>query len=153
MPGGDRRRRFAGPIVVRRDDAEPIGRGSELPGLDIAVRSRCGGTRLPNVKACFDPPKTLADLQAAALDPQPGYDVHHVVEGATSKDAAETALVDSLDNQVLIPTLKHWELNAWYGKQNFNYGGMCPRDYVRDKSWEERKSVGLTGLRTIGVLK
>jgi hypothetical protein len=31
----------------------------------------------PYVRAYFDPPQSLADLNAAANDPQTGYDTHH----------------------------------------------------------------------------
>ncbi len=116
-------------------------------GLDLAERA------YPYVQAYFDPPQTLEELQEAALDPQPGYDVHHVVEGATAMDPSEAARVNSPDNQVLIPTLKHWELNAWYGTKSDRFGGMSPRDYVRGKSWDESQRVELIGLRDIGVLK
>ena len=68
----------------------------EAPGLDTLLNIGLALAELayPYVKAYFDPPKTLADLQAAALDPQPGYDIHHVVEGATAADSSEAARVD-----------------------------------------------------------
>ena len=127
----------------------------EAPGLGLALEIglNLAERAYPFVKAYFDPPQTLEDLQQAAFDPQPGYDVHHVVEGGTATDANEAARVDSPDNEVLIPTLKHWELNGWYAKKNFRFGGISPRDYLKGKSWTERQRVGLIGLREIGVLK
>ena len=82
----------------------------------------------PYVQADFDPPQTLEELQ-------------------------EAALVNSPDNQVLVPTLKHWQLNAWYRTESDDFDGMSPRDSVRGKSWQERQRVGLIGLRDVGALK
>jgi hypothetical protein len=107
----------------------------------------------PYVQAYFDPPQSLEALQDAAQDPQPGYDVHHVVEGGTAADANDAAQINSPDNEVAIPTLKHWELNAWYATQNEDYDGLSPLEYLKGKSWEERWDVGLVGLRYIGVLE
>ena len=116
-------------------------------GLNLAERA------YPFVQAYFEPPQTLDALQAAALDPQPGYDVHHVVERGTALNASEALRIESPDNEGLIPTLKHWELNAWYAIKDYDFGGMSPRGYLKGKSWEERNSVGLIGLRRIGVLQ
>lgn len=47
---------------------------------------------------------------------------------------------------VRIPTLKHWQINGWYGRKNAAYGGLSPRDYLRGKSREERTRVGREAL-------
>ncbi|RBP18408.1 hypothetical protein DFR50_101356 [Roseiarcus fermentans] len=110
----------------------------------------------PYVSAYFDPPKSLEELQAAAQSPrQDGYDDHHIVEQATANpDGSEEERMDSPDNLVRIPTVKHWELNRWYQRRNDDdFGGVTPRQYVAGTNWEERRRVGLIGLRTIGVLK
>jgi hypothetical protein len=73
--------------------------------------------------------------------------LHRAPQSGYSVDQA-----DGPDNLVEIPTLKHWELNRWYQKQNNDYGGLTPRQYLRDKSWDERMQVGLKGLREVGVL-
>ena len=127
----------------------------EAPGLGLMLEIglNLAGRAYPFIRAYFDLPRTLEALQGAALDPQPGYDVHHVVERASAQDANEAARVNSPDNEVLIPTLKHWELNGWYAKQNDRFGNMSPRNYLKGKSWAERQRVGLIGLREIGVLK
>jgi hypothetical protein len=116
-------------------------------GLDLAERAH------PYVQAYFDSPQSLEEQQEDALDPEPGYDVHHIVEGATALDASEATQINSPDNEVLIPTLKHWELNGWYARKNGDFGNMSPRDYIDGKPWEERRRIGLMGLRFIGVLK
>jgi hypothetical protein len=108
---------------------------------------------LPYVKAYFDPSQSLANLNAAANDLQTGYDIHHIVEQATAAaDGSEDKLMNASDNLVRIPTLKHWELNAWYATPNLDYGNRSPRQYLIGKSWGERRSVGLDGLQQIGAL-
>jgi len=94
-------------------------------------------------------------LRAAAQSPsQDGYDDHHIVEQATANpDGSEDERMASPDNLARIPTVKHWELNRWYQRQNDDLGGMTPRQYVEGKTWEERRRVGLMGLRNVGVLK
>jgi hypothetical protein len=54
---------------------------------------------------------------------------------------------------VRIPTLKHYEISGWYGTRNEEYGGLTPRDYVRDKNAAERRRVGIKALIDVGVLK
>jgi hypothetical protein len=127
----------------------------EAPGLGLMleISLNLAERAFPFIRAYFDPPQTLDALQEAALDPQPGYDVHHVVEGSTAQDASEAARIDSPENEVLIPTLKHWELNGWYARKDVRFGGFSPRDYLSGRSWGERQRVGLIGLRKIGVLK
>ena len=109
---------------------------------------------LPYIKAYFDSPKSLAELNLAVDDPQPGYDTHHIVEQATAAaDGSEATRMNGADNLVRIPTLKHWELNGWYARSSRYYGGVSPRAYLSGKSWDERRRVGIEGLRAIGVLK
>ena len=121
----------------------------------IAFLAEVGLEAYPYISAYFDPPKSLEALQAAAQSPsEVGYDDHHIVEQATANDdGSEDALMDSPDNLARIPTVKHWQLNRWYQKENSNLDGMTPRRYLDGKSWEERWRVGLMGLRDIGVLK
>ena len=38
------------------------------------------------------------------------------------------------DSRLSIPTLKHWEINAWYSTPNEDFNGLSPRDYLRGKS-------------------
>ena len=121
----------------------------------VALLVEVGLEAYPYVSAYFDSPKSLEELQAAAqLPSQDGYDDHHIVEQATANpDGSEDERMDSPENLARIPTVKHWELNRWYQRQNDDFGGMTPRQYVEGKTWEERRSVGLMGLRDVGVLK
>jgi hypothetical protein len=95
----------------------------------------------------------VSSFDVAALDPQSGYDVHHIVERASAQNADEKIRIMQPDNEVLIPMLKHWELNGWYARKDVRFGGLSPRDYLEGKSWGERQRVGLIGLRAVGVLK
>jgi hypothetical protein len=109
---------------------------------------------LPYIRAYLTPPKTLKELQQDALNPQVGYDIHHIVEQTPArKDGFADDMVDGPDNLVRIPTLKHWQINAWFQMGNDEFDGLSPRDYLRDKSWGERRRVGIDALIRFGVLK
>ncbi|MGO9396301.1 MAG: hypothetical protein ACLP19_00475 [Xanthobacteraceae bacterium] len=109
----------------------------------------------PYIRSYFDPPHTLEELQQNA---KPGYDEHHIVEQWSKKDGVPRAMIDSPENIVPIPKLKHWEINSWLGKPNRDYENakgdpISPREYMKGKSWEERYEFGLKVLREFGVLK
>jgi len=110
---------------LRAATIEAPGLGTMLEiGLNLAERA------YPYIRTYFDAPQSLEALQAAALDPQPGYDVHHVVERGTALNASEAAQIYSPDNEVGIPTLKHWELNGWYATKNDDFGNLSPRSVI-----------------------
>ena len=52
-----------------------------------------------------------------------------------------------------ITTLKHYEITSYYSKPNKTFGGLTPREYLADKSIEERFRVGVEALIEAGVLK
>ena len=109
---------------------------------------------LPYIRAYLSPPKTLKELQQDALNPQVGYDIHHIVEQTPArKEGFSDDVIDGPDNLVRISTLKHWQINGWYGRRSDEFGGLSPRDYLRGKSWEERRRVGIDALTRYGVLK
>ena len=93
-------------------------------------------------------------LQAAVSTPARGYDIHHIVEQASAReDGFSASEVDGSDNLVRIPTLKHWEINAWYQERSDRFGGRSPREYLRGRSWDERRKIGLEALSRFGVLE
>jgi hypothetical protein len=109
---------------------------------------------LPYIRAYLSPPKTLQELQQDVLNPQAGYDIHHIVEQTPArKEGFSDEKIDGPDNLVRIPTLKHWQINAWFQTKNLDYGDISPRDYLRGKGWEERRRVGIDALTRCGVLK
>jgi hypothetical protein len=109
------------------------------------------------IDAARDPPKTFEELQQAVSSKSMlGYNDHHVVEQTPAyKDGFPRFMIDAPENLARIPTLKHWEITAWYGTKNFSekYGGLSPREYLRGRDWEERMSVGREALILHGVLK
>jgi hypothetical protein len=108
----------------------------------------------PSIKSYRDPPKTLQELQEAVSSPQSGYDKHHVVERTSAaQDGFSKSDIDGPGNLVLVPRMKHWEINGWYSTRNEDFGGLTPRDYLRGKSWDERQRIGLDALEKFGVLK
>jgi hypothetical protein len=141
-------RRLVRAALVAADITAP----EVMAGLEIGAE--LAQAALPHIQAYFDPPQSLDALNTAVDDPQTGYDIHHIVEQATvAADGSEDEAIDSPDNLVRIPTLKHWELNAWYQKGSLAFSNQSPRDYLQDKSWNERRRVGLLGLQAVGVLK
>lgn len=106
------------------------------------------------VSSYLDAPKNLSELQNAVLESKKGYDVHHIVEQTPAdQDGFPRSMIDAPENLVRIPTLKHWQINAWYSARNDEFGGLSPRDYLRGKSWEEKMKVGRKALIDHGVLK
>jgi hypothetical protein len=102
----------------------------------------------------FDPPKSLEELQRNAFDPPKGYDRHHIAEQEPAeKDGFSRELIDGPENLASVPRLKHWQITGWFGRANDEFGGLSPREYLRGKSWEERRRVGHMALREYGVLK
>ena len=109
---------------------------------------------LPYVIAYLQPPKTWDDLQQDALNPQTGYDIHHPVEQTSAaQDGFPADQVDSPENRLRIPTLKHWLITAWYQAKNPDYGDLSPRNYLRGKSWDECVRVARDAMIRFGVLK
>jgi hypothetical protein len=109
---------------------------------------------LQYIYAYLYPPKTLAQLQKDALNPQPGYNIHHIVEQKPARDEGfPDDMIDGPDNLVRIPTLRHWQINAWFQRGNDEFDGLSPREYLRGKSWDERRRVGIDALIRFGVLK
>ena len=93
-------------------------------------------------------------MMQAALFPQRGYDIHHIVEKSGAyKDGFSEALVEGRENLVRVPTLKHWEITAWYMTKDEKYGGISPREYLESRGWEERVRVGQEAHARFGVLK
>jgi len=129
--------------------------GAIRGGWASAAVGAVSAAAYPYVKAYFDPPKSLEELQQAAQSPgELGYDDHHIVEQATAAaDGGEDTLIAAPENLARIPTVKHWELNKWYETPDFNFDEMTPRQYLKGKSWDERYRVGLRGLRAVGVLQ
>jgi hypothetical protein len=99
-----------------------------------------------------DRSKTLKQLQDAVATERPGTDIHHVVEQTSARyHGFSEKLIESAQNKVRIPRMKHWEISGWYQTYNNRYG-MSPREYLHGKSWQVRYQFGLKVLRRHGVL-
>jgi hypothetical protein len=108
----------------------------------------------PFVQSYNDPPKTLEELQRSVSQPELGYDIHHVVERTQAgREGFTQEQIDNPNNLVRIPTMKHWEINAWYQTANPDFEGMTPREYLSGRSWSVRRAVGIDALKIHGVLK
>ena len=133
-----------------REAANPL-IGTVLNAADLVDMAR---EAYPYVRAYFDEPKTLAELQAAVSVREAGYDIHHIVEQTPAdRDNFARALIDAPENLVRVPTLKHWEITAWFTTKDWRFGNLSPREYLNGKDWSERVRVGRIALIECGVLK
>jgi hypothetical protein len=107
------------------------------------------------IRSFQDAPKSLGELHDGVFQADKrGYDVHHIVEQTPARnDGYADRIIDRADNLVLIPRYKHWEINSWFQTKDENLGGLTPRQYLQNKSWDERRYIGLKALRDVGVLK
>lgn len=110
------------------------------------------------LKANLDPPKTLEELQDGVARPTLGYDIHHIVELQQGlDDGIPIRELESRDNLVRIPEMKHRQITSWYNSVNPDYtiGGkeVSPREYFKGKSWDEKYKLGIQKLIDFGVLK
>ncbi len=120
--------------------------------VNIAKLSAWIRTYSPTIESYNDPPRSLDEPQRAAATPLPGYDVHHIVQ-QNQKGVFGTELIESPENKLLIPRMKHWDINKWYQTENPNFGGKTPQQYVNGRNWKVQREVGLEALRINGVLK
>lgn len=123
--------------------------------LDLIVQPPLWLSRaLPYIQADMDPPRTLQELQDAVASPARGYDIHHIVEQTSAEqDGFPRSQIDAPENLVRVPTMRHWEINAWYQRPNDDFGGVSPREYLQGRSWDERMAIGLYALERSGVLR
>lgn len=109
----------------------------------------------PAMTSYSDPPRTFDELQSR-VNPtsEPGYEDHHIEERTLLRRLGFTwGEINAPNNKVRSPTLKHYEISGWYGTPSEEFGGLTPRDYLRDKDTSERRRVGIRALIDVGVLK
>lgn len=104
------------------------------------------------IESYRDPPKSLEELQQAASTPAAGYDIHHIIQRNQESTFGKEA-INSPENLVLIPRMKHWDINRWYETLNPNFGWQSPRQYLNGRNWDVQRAVGLEALEKAGVLK
>jgi hypothetical protein len=108
----------------------------------------------PLIEAYNDPPKSFEELQQNASLWRLGYDNHHIVEQSQARaDKYPLEKINGADNVVSIPRMKHWDINKWFETENPDYNWQTPREYLKDKRWDERRKVGIRALIDAGVLK
>ena len=121
---------------------------------DVANLLHWAKDYLPWMEEYLSPPKPLQELQDGVKTPREGTDVHHIVEQSSARDANfPESEINGSGNLVRISRIQHWEITSWYATKNKNFGGLSPRDYLQDKSWDERRKVGLWALREFGALE
>lgn len=108
----------------------------------------------PHIEAYLSRPKSLKELQADVRNAALGYDIHHIVErGPALLEGYPRAMINHPENLVRIPRFKHWEVTGRSMKINRQYSGLSPRQFLRNKSWAEKRQVGIDILKDSGVLK
>lgn len=106
------------------------------------------------IRSNQDPPRSLQELMDGVGKRRPGYDDHHIIEQTAAEYWGLTrSEIDDPSNLVSIPRLKHYQITGWYMTPNADFGGLSPREYLSDKSPEERREVGLRALILMKVLK
>ncbi|MSP49593.1 MAG: hypothetical protein EXQ95_09740 [Alphaproteobacteria bacterium] len=120
---------------------------------------------LPQFESFLDPPKEWEELVADpvyrefdshdAFEEVYGsagsfYDWHHLVEQKLGFSEQE---VNNTENIVRAPRGRHWLITSFMTRGRFELGGRSWRQWLRGKSIEEHRRVGLEVLREAGVLK
>jgi hypothetical protein len=142
------------PLDRRNDIAREIARALVKHGGHLVEGASWILEYESSIEAYLDPPKSLDELQKALSTPKKGYDLHHIVEQTPAeKDGFPRSMIDAPDNLVRISRFKHWEITGWFERASKEYGGLSPREYLRDKDWSERIRVGHKALIRHGVLK
>jgi hypothetical protein len=113
-----------------------------------------------SIESYQDPPKTREELHAAVSDKsERGYHDHHIIEQSAEKGGEkygiDNELINAPENIVRIPRWKHQDISDWYStkRRDSKFNGLTPREYLRDKTVEERIAIGLEALREFKVLK
>lgn len=109
------------------------------------------------IRSANDPPRSLDELQDAVGSPgKDGYHDHHIAEQKAARDAGDPeSVIQSRDNLVRIPILKHIDITSYYATKIKQEDGsmISPREILKDKDFEARRQFGLDTLRRYGVLK
>jgi hypothetical protein len=113
-------------------------------------------TQHDNIIASLDPPKSYEELMRDAEEKGggSGYEVHHIVEQWRKKSGefSEDEIEDP-SNKVRIPYYQHKMIQSFYQTPNEQYGGLTPREYLSNKSFDEQLEFGKDVLRKFGVMK
>ena len=154
------------PQLPEIPEKEPVSKGQISLARAIARYMAATGTLItlegwalaelwPSIRSSFDAPKSLGDLQARAqLPAEKGYHNHHVAEQTPAhQDGFAWSKINGRENVVRIPEFKHYEITRWYATKNADFGMKSPREFLRNKSWQERTEIGLEALVEKGVLK
>jgi hypothetical protein len=111
------------------------------------------------LKAAFDTPKTLDELQQDPTENALGYEQHHIVEqnpsnlakGAFGKFGQE--LLDDPSNLACVPRFPHEDISALYSSKPFGPGTPTLREILSALDYDQQRELGLLIMRLCGVLK
>lgn len=158
--------RFAAGFI-ERNEGRILLFGLELnPWIDVFLATftseelNQGEDRLTaQLKAAFDPPKTLNELQQQPAANILGYEQHHIVEQNPSnlaKDLVEKfgqEVLDDPSNLACVPRFPHEDISGMYSSKPFGSGTPTLRELLSELDFERQRELGLIIMRICGVLK
>jgi hypothetical protein len=121
-------------------------RPTELPACVMSPAARFGAPlafQIPAIKPM--------DHVACRYVTVPGCVI--IEKTAAERWRMSRSRINDLSNLVSIPRLKHYQITGWYMTPNSDLGGLSPREYLSDKSDDERRRFGLDALIPFKVLK
>jgi hypothetical protein len=130
--------------------------------MSLAHRMQATQRAIEVARASLDPPKTLVELQTPPTQNILGYEVHHIVEQNPDnllKSPVEVSvekfgrdLIDSPNNLIWIPRLKHELITGYYNSKVWVHGSLR-RQIVNAGDFATQREAGLAALRRFGVLQ
>lgn len=136
-----------------------IGRYSPAAGMFLGALDQAEDLKALTdaIKTANDPPRSLDELQeAVGSTSKDGYHDHHIAEQTAARNAGDPeSLIQSRDNLVRIPILKHIDITSYDATRIEQEDGSMPspRESLKGKDFETRRQFGLEMLRRYGVLK
>ena len=115
------------------------------------------------MRAYFDPPKTLEELQKPPTENIDGYERHHIVEQTDAniqKYLPEIGLrkfgrdkIEDPSNIAWIPRLKHEQISGDFSSKPGGPNTPTVREQLSKQDFATQREAGLEALRKRGVLK
>ena len=152
---------------IERNEGRIVLLGLELnPWIDVflagftPVELNQGEDRLiAQMRAAFDEPKTLEELQQGPIENILGYEQHHIVE-QNPDNLAKIIIakfgqerLDDPSNLVWLSRFQHEDISAYYSSKPFGSGGPTVREIISVFGYEQQREFGLSVMRKFGVLK
>ncbi len=152
---------FLGRMMVQRAFE---GRNSPV-WFDVIDWFNAINTMMPEFESYLTPPKEweelVADRDYRDFDSYNDFlgvygsagafhDWHHLVEQKSGFSERE---INNTENIIRVPRGRHWQITSFMATPHDHLGGLSWRQWLRGKSIEEHRRVGMMAARDVGVLK